>query len=85
MPLIRDVLDSTYEGMPFGEMTATLHRVIAGVLDVESLLPEIRSLTGARADLIRRLSDEKMSGFHTDFTILDVIFKKGPEGIFLLL
>ncbi|MBD5338523.1 MAG: WbqC family protein [Bacteroides sp.] len=85
MPLIHDVLDSTYEGMPFGEMTATLHRVVAGVLDVESLLPEIRSLTGTRAELIRRLSDEKMSGFHTDFTILDVIFRKGPEGIFLLL
>lgn len=85
VPELKKSLEATYEGMPFGQLTDSIHRLILRTLDIEPLLPELARMRREDAARLQSLADEKNQGCHTDFTILDVIFRKGPEGIFTLL
>lgn len=82
---LESVIKGSYENMPFTELTTRLHGIIIGILDTEEVLKELRRGQALSSERFRQLIVEKSDGLHTDLSILDVIFKKGPEGVFALL
>ena len=85
MPEIRREIEATKEGRPFGHLTGALHRAVSGWLRVDELLPGLRRFINEEPQRLRTLCDEKSRGLHTDLSFLDVIFRKGPEAIFVLM
>lgn len=79
------VIRATYENMPFVDLTSRLHEIILGILDTGNLIKALKRGEELASERLRQLVAEKSEGLHTDLSILDVIFKKGPEGVFALL
>lgn len=84
-PEIRRVIEEAEEGDLFLDITCSLHRIVTRFIDADALIPELRRRAEADYEWLRQLAVEKSNGLHTDLTVLDVIFKKGPEGIFALI
>lgn len=85
IPLLREEIAGVAAGDSFAGLTRRLHGVIAGVLDVERLLPALHRLQSESPDRLATLAREKSCDAYADISVIDVIFKKGPEAIFTLL
>ena len=82
---IRKIVSDVKEGDNFALFTRQLLETIYNFLDIETLIPALRNIIRENPERIRLLSEEKKPGTDADLSILDVIFKRGPETIFTLL
>ena len=88
-PHLRDafsaLLRQVGEGDSFGSLTTALHRECSLLLDLEGIIPALRSVAGESQGRLRKLAEEKSVGLHTDLAFLDVICRRGREAVFALL
>lgn len=84
-PALRSAIKGAREGMPFLEMSVRLHEALTNLIDIEALLPELRRRRASDPEAFRHLASEKSAGMDTELAFLDVICRRGPESIFVLL
>ncbi len=83
-PDIAAVFDSVGEGYPFGHFTSRLFDLtVRRILD-DDVIYSLRRLRLERPDFHEKLTEEKKETEIDDLAFIDVIFRKGPESIFII-
>ena len=87
---IAPILKNIEEGTPFLTFTSALHESISDFMDIESLLPQLRDVTGDNKKIPQAWieasgNDTIRTGFNPEISFIEPLFRHGRAAIFTLL